>query len=237
MNQAPKTTGLAAGLRDVARGVGVISPVLMVYVAIGMAYGVLAVDNGIAPWLAVLMSALVYAGTAQLVGVQMIALNLPPISIIVTAAVINARFFVMASALVPYLRRLKWWERMLYATQLTDATFALHIARLPKTDAGKTEIFTTNVVGHLVWVGSTIAGVVVGQTAGNLDAFAIDFAMPAMFIGLLVPLIRDRGQVLVALGSAVATAGFFAAGAAFWTILIATLVGLLIGWGADRWAK
>ncbi len=237
MNQAPNTTGLAAGLRDVARGVGVISPVLMVYVAIGMAYGVLAVDNGIAPWLAVLMSALVYAGTAQLVGVQMIALNLPPISIIVTAAVINARFFVMASALVPYLRRLKWWERMLYATQLTDATFALHIARLPKTDAGKTEIFTTNVVGHLVWVGSTIAGVVVGQTAGNLDAFAIDFAMPAMFIGLLVPLIRDRGQVLVALGSAVATAGFFAAGAAFWTILITTLVGLLIGWGADRWAK
>ena len=237
MNQAPKTTGLAAGLRDVARGVVVISPVLMVYVAIGMAYGVLAVDNGIAPWLAVLMSALVYAGTAQLVGVQMIALNLPPISIIVTAAVINARFFVMASALVPYLRRLKWWERMLYATQLTDATFALHIARLPKTDAGKTEIFTTNVVGHLVWVGSTIAGVVVGQTAGNLDAFAIDFAMPAMFIGLLVPLIRDRGQVLVALGSAVATAGFFAAGAAFWTILITTLVGLLIGWGADRWAK
>lgn len=237
MNQAPKTTGLAAGLRDVARGVGVISPVLMVYVAIGMAYGVLAVDNGIAPWLAVLMSALVYAGTAQLVGVQMIALNLPPISIIVTAAVINARFFVMASALVPYLRRLKWWERMLYATQLTDATFALHIARLPKTDAGKTEIFSTNVVGHLVWVGSTIAGVVVGQTAGNLDAFAIDFAMPAMFIGLLVPLIRDRGQVLVALGSAVATAGFFAAGAAFWTILITTLVGLLIGWGADRWAK
>jgi len=237
MNHVPKAAGISAGLRDVVRGVGVISPVLMVYVAIGMAYGVLAVDNGIPPWLAVLMSALVYAGTAQLVGVQMIALNLPPISIIVTAAVINARFFVMASALVPYLRRLKTWERALYATQLTDATFALHIARLPSANASKTEIFSTNIIGHLVWVGSTLAGVIVGQTAGNLDAFAIDFAMPAMFIGLLVPLIRDRGQVLVAVGSALATAGFFAVGAAFWTILLATLVGLLIGWGTDRWAK
>ena len=140
MNDIPKTTGTSARLRDVARGVGVISPVLMVYVAIGMAYGVLAVDNGIPPWLAVLMSALVYAGTAQLVGVQMIALNLPPVSIIVTAAVINARFFVMASALVPYLRRLKTWERALYATQLTDATFALHIARLPSANASKTPL-------------------------------------------------------------------------------------------------
>ena len=237
MNQAPKSSGKLSGWRDVARGVGVISPVLMVYVAIGMAYGVLAVDNGIPPWLAVLMSALVYAGTAQLVGVQMIALSLPPLSIIVTAAVINARFFVMASALVPHLRRLKWWERALYATQLTDATFALHIARLPKTDASKTEIFTTNIVGHFVWVGATVVGVVVGQTADNLDAFAIDFAMSAMFIGLLVPLIRDRSQVLVALGAAAAMIGFQAIGTSFWTILIATLVGVIIGWSSDRWAK
>ncbi|MCX8230912.1 MAG: AzlC family ABC transporter permease [Alphaproteobacteria bacterium] len=237
MIQGPESSQKVSGLRDVVRGIGVISPVLMVYVAIGMAYGVLAVDNGITPWLAVLMSALVYAGTAQLVGVQMIALSLPPLSIIVMAAVINARFFVMASALVPHLRQLKWWERTLYATQLTDATFALHIARLPKTDASKTEVFTTNIVGHLVWVGATIAGVVVGQTANNLDAFAIDFAMPAMFIGLLVPLIRSRSQILVALGAAVAMIGFQAVGASFWAILIATLVGLLIGWGADRWAK
>jgi 4-azaleucine resistance transporter AzlC len=237
MSQGPESSQKVSGLRDVVRGIGVISPVLMVYVAIGMAYGVLAVDNGITPWLAVLMSALVYAGTAQLVGVQMIALSLPPLSIIVMAAVINARFFVMASALVPHLRQLKWWERTLYATQLTDATFALHIARLPKTDASKTEVFTTNIVGHLVWVGATIAGVVVGQTANNLDAFAIDFAMPAMFIGLLVPLIRSRSQILVALGAAVATVCFQAVGASFWAILIATLVGLLIGWGADRWTK
>jgi len=237
MSQGPELSQKVSGLRDVVRGIGVISPVLLVYVAIGMAYGVLAVDNGITPWLAVLMSALVYAGTAQLVGVQMIALSLPPLSIIVMAAVINARFFVMASALVPYLRQLKWWERTLYATQLTDATFALHIARLPKTDASKTEVFTTNIVGHLVWVGATIAGVVVGQTANNLDAFAIDFAMPAMFIGLLVPLIRSRSQILVALGAAVATVCFQAVGASFWAILIATLVGLLIGWGADRWTK
>ena len=224
-------------MREVARGVGVISPVLMVYTAIGMAYGVLAVDNGIPPWLAITMSALVYAGTAQLVGVQMIALNLPPVSIIVTAAVINARFFVMASALVPHLRRFSWWERALYATQLTDATFALHIARLPNLQASKTEIFTTNIVGHVVWVGATTAGVIVGRTVGDLDAFAIDFAMPAMFIGLLVPLIRDWGQILVAVGAALATVAFHALGAAFWTILLATAVGLAIGWTADRWAK
>jgi 4-azaleucine resistance transporter AzlC len=237
MSEEAETPRKNGPLRDVARGIGVISPVLMVYTAIGMAYGVLAIDSGIPPWLAVAMSALVYAGTAQLVGVQMIALSLPPVSIIITAAVINARFFVMASGLVPYLRQFSWWQRTLYAMQLTDATFALHIARLPRGNATKTEIYTTNIVGHLVWVGATTAGVIVGQTAENLDAFAIDFAMPAMFVGLLVPLVRDRGQVLVGLGAAAATIGFFAVGASFWTILLATAVGILIGLGADRWAK
>lgn len=223
--------------RDILVGVGVILPILAVYVAVGMAYGVLAVESGMAPWLAVLMSALVYAGTAQLAGVQMIALGSPVLSIVITAAVINARFFVMASALVPYLRRLNGWQRMLYGMQMTDATFALHISRLPKVNATKTEIFATNIAGHIVWIGATIAGVVLGQTANNLEAFAIDFAMPAMFIGLLVPLVRGRNQLMVALAAAAGTVGFHALGLSFWAILLATLTGLLVGWGADRWAK
>ncbi|MEQ8246174.1 MAG: AzlC family ABC transporter permease [Alphaproteobacteria bacterium] len=223
--------------RETLLGIGVILPILAVYVAVGMAYGVLAVESGMPPWLAVLMSALVYAGTAQLAGVQMIALGSPILSIVITAAVINARFFVMASALVPHLRRLNGWQRMLYGVQMTDATFALHITRLPKVNASKTEIFATNVAGHLVWIGATTAGVVLGRTANNLDAFAIDFAMPAMFIGLLVPLMRGRSQVLVALAAVVATIGFHALGLSFWAILLATLTGLAVGWGADRWAK
>ena len=39
--------------RDILVGVGVILPILAVYVAVGMAYGVLAVESGMAPWLAV----------------------------------------------------------------------------------------------------------------------------------------------------------------------------------------
>ncbi|MDA0369562.1 MAG: AzlC family ABC transporter permease [Proteobacteria bacterium] len=233
----PDTHSQSSWWRDIFRGIGITLPVLAVYVAVGMAYGVLAVDSGIPPWLAVLMSAMVYAGTAQLVGVQMIALSSPPLSIIITAAVINARFFVMASALVPYLRHLTWWQRLLYGVQMTDATFALHISRLPHANASRTEIFTTNVAGHIVWIGATIAGVIVGQTANNLEAFAIDFAMPAMFIGLLVPLVRGRSQLLVAIAAGAGTLAFHAAGLAFWAILLATLTGLVIGWGADRWAK
>ena len=76
-----------------------------------------------------------------------------------------------------------------------------------------------------------------GQTASNLEAFAIDFALPAMFIGLLVPLVRGRNQLMVALAAAAGTVGFHALGLSFWAILLATLTGLLVGWGADRWAK
>ena len=47
-------------------------PILLVYVAMGLSFGFLAIDNGISPLNAILMSLLIYAGTAQLVGIQLL---------------------------------------------------------------------------------------------------------------------------------------------------------------------
>ncbi|MDR2727431.1 MAG: AzlC family ABC transporter permease, partial [Deltaproteobacteria bacterium] len=47
-------------------------PVVFGYLPVGFAFGVLAVHNGIAPWLAVLMSLIVYAGSSQLIAAGLI---------------------------------------------------------------------------------------------------------------------------------------------------------------------
>ena len=223
--------------KDVMAGTLVTAPVLLVYVAMGVTYGVSAVERGLSPFNAVLMSITVYAGTAQLVGIDMIGLSVPVISILITTLVINSRFFVMASGMAPNLGAYSTVQRLAYGMQFTDATFAIHTARFASHRPGKVEIFTTNIVGHVVWVGATFAGVVIGQTIGNLDALAIDFAMPAMFIALLMPLIRQRTQVMVAIVAAAATLAFHAGGFAYWTILGATAVGVGAGFVRDRWIK
>ena len=222
---------------EIAKGLKVILPVLLVYIAIGVAFGVIAVENGIAPVNAVLMSAFVYAGTAQLVGVQLIGLGASPLSIVLTTIVINSRFFVMASALAPHLRKLHFWERAAYSAQLTDATFAIHVNRLTKANPSKIELFTTNIVGHAVWIGSSAIGTILGSAFDGLESFAIDYAMPAMFIGLLVPLINDRFQFIVAVAAVIGVVIFYSAGFAFWTTLMASSMAVIFGLGVRRWSK
>ena len=81
--------------RDLLRGALVILPVLPAYSAISVAFGVLAVDLGLSPWLAVMMSAVVFAGTAQFAVLPMIIAGLPIVAVVTTAAVVCARFFAM----------------------------------------------------------------------------------------------------------------------------------------------
>ncbi|MBM3502399.1 MAG: AzlC family ABC transporter permease [Alphaproteobacteria bacterium] len=223
--------------RDVITGTVVTVPVLLVYFAMGVTYGVLALERGFSDFNTVLMSALVYAGTAQLVGVEMMASAVPVSSVLITTLVINSRFFVMAASLTPNLENYSLGQRVFYGLQLTDATFALNTARFAAGRPSKIEIFTTAITGHLVWIGSTMAGVVIGRTVGNLNAYGVDFAMPAMFIALMTPLIRSRTQVVVAVAAGAATLVCFALGFAYWTILCATLVGVLVGFVRERWTK
>jgi 4-azaleucine resistance transporter AzlC len=202
-----------------------------------MAFGVLAVDLGMTPWFAVLMSAVVFAGTAQFAVLPMIVVGHPPAAIVVTAAIVCARFFAMSAALAPYLRHLSRWERLTYGAHVASANFAVHVSTLPRRDVPKVELFTTNIAGYVVWVGATVVGAFLGEWAGDLDAFGADFAMPAMFVGLLVPLIRNRSQATAAVVGGAATVIAIMIGASHWTILLAASAGCAAGWGVQAWTK
>jgi len=60
-------------------GVSRASPIVLGYVPIGIAFGVLAQQAGVAPLNALLMSVIVFAGSAQLIAVGMIAADAPPL--------------------------------------------------------------------------------------------------------------------------------------------------------------
>ena len=133
--------------------------------------------------------------------------------------------------------KLHFWERAAYSAQLTDATFAIHVNRLTKANPSKIELFTTNIVGHAVWIGSSAIGTILGSAFDGLESFAIDYAMPAMFIGLLVPLINDRFQFIVAVAAVIGVVIFYGAGFAFWTTLMASSMAVIFGLGVRRWSK
>lgn len=111
-------------------------PIILGYVPVGFAYGVLAQKSGLSGINTILMSLLVFAGSAQLIAVGLFAAKAAPLAIVATTFVVNLRHLLMSAALAPYLRGWSKSRLALFSYQLTDETFALHVGRFAKGETG-----------------------------------------------------------------------------------------------------
>jgi predicted branched-subunit amino acid permease len=111
----------------IARGLRATLPIALGVAPFGIAYGAVAAQ-GLTLWQGMLMSATVFAGTAQFIAASMIAQGAAFVPILVTGLLINARLVLLSASLAPYLsntsRPLQW----LIAQLLTDESFAVTAA-------------------------------------------------------------------------------------------------------------
>lgn len=212
-------------------------PIVMGYIPIGFAFGVLAEKAGISVLNTVLMSLLVFAGSSQLISVGLLATGASTLSVILTTLVVNLRHMLMSAAVSPFLKQWRKFELAAFAYQLTDETFAVHSARFASGTPGKTEVFATNVTAQAAWVFGTWLGVVVGQSITDVKPLALDYALPAMFVALLVLQIKDRVQIGVALSTGVIAVGLLLVGVERWNVIVATLIGATMGVLFEEWTK
>ncbi|NLE46583.1 MAG: AzlC family ABC transporter permease [Chloroflexi bacterium] len=204
-------------------------PVLLGYASIAFAFGILAQKAGISALNTISMSVLVYAGSAQLIAVGLFAAGASAASVILTTFVVNLRHLLLSAALAPHLKRWRKVELAVFAYELTDETFVLHSTRFAAGRFDKTETFAINVSAQLSWVLGTGLGIAVGHAVTDIQRFALDYALPAMFIALLVMQLKNRVHIIVgALTGALAT-GLSLAGLGQWTVIVATILGASIG--------
>jgi len=211
------------------RGVTLAAPIVMGYIPIGFAYGVLAQQAGLSPRNTVLMSLLVYAGSAQLIATGLFAAGAPALSIILTTFVVNLRHLLMSAALSPYMRHWRKGELAAFAYELTDESFAVHITRFATDTPSKAAVFATNVTAQLAWILGSWLGVVAGQLIADVKPLALDYALPAMFIALLVMQIKDRAHIIVAVATGLLAVGLTLGGLGHWSVIVATLIGATLG--------
>ncbi|MEE8390137.1 MAG: AzlC family ABC transporter permease, partial [Anaerolineae bacterium] len=76
-------------------------PIVLGYIPIGLAFGVLAQKAGISTLNTLLMSLLVYAGSSQLIAVGLFASGVPALSVVLTTFVVNLRHVLLSAALSP----------------------------------------------------------------------------------------------------------------------------------------
>jgi 4-azaleucine resistance transporter AzlC len=213
------------------------APIALGYVPIGFAYGVLAMQLGLSAQNTMLMSLLVFAGSAQLIAVGLLSAGTALISIILTTFVVNLRHLLMAAALSPDVRT--WPRRILalFAFQLTDETFAVHCARFSSGDRELKTSLIINFVAQCSWVMGSGLGVYASGLISDIRPWGLDFALPAMFIALLVGQIRTAAHLVVACAAGGASLAFLLLGHDQMHVILATIAAATLGTMVERWIR
>ena len=181
-------------------------PICLGYIPIGAALGVLAQKAGLHPLDVGVMSLLVFAGSAQFIGISMLSAGAGPLAVIMTTFVVNLRHLLMSAALAVHLRGLPKGILALYAYGVTDESFAVNMTRFRTRSWDWRRALVVNTVSNLTWIAATIIGCYAGELI-PAGAFGIGYALTAMFICLLIMQTRTRLHILAA-----AVAGLLAVG-------------------------
>ncbi|MGB3211902.1 MAG: AzlC family ABC transporter permease [Desulforhopalus sp.] len=212
-------------------------PIVLGYVPIGFAYGVLAGKSGLSDANTMLMSLIVFAGSAQFIAVGLFASGTGPAAVILTTFVVNLRHMLMAASLAPYLSG--WKKRYLafFSCELTDETFALHSSAAGKLKNCRLEALSLNVTAQVAWVIGTLLGIVASSLIGDVKPLGLDYALAAMFIGLLVGQCGSSVRIITAIFSGGIATLLYLAGFHQFHIIIATIAGATLGLGVESWTR
>ena len=220
-------------------GVLAVAPMLPGVAPFGIVAGLTAVGQGLSAAQAMTMSVTIFAGAAQLATLQLMGEGALPAVILLTALTINLRFAMYSASLAPHLQHLgrRWHLPLAYF--LVDQNYAVSIHRFQHGDEdwrawGHWYYLGAGVALWLTWQTSTAVGVFLG--AGVPREWSLDFAIPLVFMVLLVPALRNRAHIVAALtGGLVATAG--AALPLHLGIVIGASAGIAAGVAFARWSR
>ena len=210
-------------------------PIVLGYIPVGFAYGVLAQKSGLGLFNAIAMSVIVFAGSAQLIGAGLFGAAASPFTLIITTFVVNLRHLLMSAALAPKLKGWKKWQIALFGYELTDETFALHTMRMAKTTPPKLETFAVNITSQSSWVLGSLGGYLAGGQIADVRPVGLDFALPAMFIALLVPQVVKPVYLMMAVLAGGLSVTLYLLGFSQSHVIIATTVAATVGVGVEQW--
>lgn len=221
--------------QQLIKGVIAVSPLCVAVIPWGILAGSYAIEVGMTMLEAQAMSAIVYAGSAQLVALGMINSGVGLGTLLLTTFFITSRHFLygltMRDRIAPM--SLKW--RLLFGHWLTDELFAI-CGTQPKEQFDRW--FALGVAGgfYFAWNIISFIGIVLGSYIPNLTEYGLEFAVAATFIAIVFPLVKNipvAATVLVSLVLSVLLTRFNIDGA----LIIASVSGMATGYVCETYFK
>ncbi|WP_124537353.1 AzlC family ABC transporter permease [Morganella morganii] len=193
----------ASPLKDFLTGALHMTPLNLAVVPWAILAGSMAVDSGLTFAQSVAMSAMVFAGAAQLVTLGLLNSGAGVITIIVSVFFITSQHLLYGLILRPHVRPFSPLQRAGIGFLLTDELFAVSVAGRQRLSFAY--LFGAGLSFYLVWVLVSILGIVLAHSISDLSRLRLDFSVVATLLAIVVPLIKSKSALAGALFSFVVT--------------------------------
>lgn len=170
-------------------------PIVIGYLPVGLACGLLLTDAGLTWWQVVLMSMLVFGGSAQFVAAALLAQNAGVLEVFISVILLSSRQALYSVSMTPYIKDSPNYKVMWLAHMTADESYAINVVNLR--DANEENPWYINdalflaTITWLSWAIFTGLGAIFGTFLQIPDVIS-NFVMVAMFIGILVPNLKNR---------------------------------------------
>jgi len=188
-------------------------PVMMGYLPLGAAFGLLMAAADYGPLWVVLMSVIIYAGSGQILGVSLLAAGASVGQTALLTLVLNFRQVVYGLSMLDKFRGMGWRKPYMISA-LTDETYALLTgATVPPGVDEHDFFFAVAALNHGYWILGSLLGSLMGALVGSIPQ-GVEFAMTALFLVIAVSQwkgTRDHVPALLGLGVTVVSRMIFGA--------------------------
>jgi predicted branched-subunit amino acid permease len=178
---------------------------------VAVSFGATCVGSGLAWWVPVALSVLVFAGGAQIAAVGVVIAGGSPVAAVLAGAVLNTRLlpygFAVADVLGPAgaaatgggfaAAGRRWLVRMLGTHVITDESVAFAL-RQSSPERRRSAFWACGVALFALWNVSVLLGVALGSSVRNTNAFGLDATFPAVMLALALPTLTSRPTRLAA---------------------------------------
>ncbi|MPY61863.1 branched-chain amino acid ABC transporter permease [Streptomyces spongiae] len=173
---------------------------------VGVSFGAIAVAGGLPVWVPVVMSLVVYAGSAQFSAVGILLAGGGPFAAAATGLLLNTRTAAFSLAVADVLGKGRL-TRLLGAHLVTDETVAFALAQQDPVRR-RVAFWVSGIALFTVWNVCVLIGALAGEALGDTATYGLDAAFPAVLVALVLPTLREQPPVRRAalLGGAVALA-------------------------------
>jgi predicted branched-subunit amino acid permease len=196
---------------EFARGARDMTGISLGIGAWGLVTGIAMMKAGLGVWLSLAMSLLVFAGSAQLVSLPLIAQGAPLWVIWATAFCVNLRFVIFSAGWQPYLAPLSRRHRLWVMYFMADLNYVAFMKRFPRPgpmDEQLPFLWGGVAVNWTAWQGMSLLGIVLADVIPT--QWGLGFAGSLALLGIVGTLLVDRGTWIAAFVAACAAFAAFA---------------------------